>query len=147
LWGRDDERYFTVIVPLSVIASPERSEGQSNPATNWQVGTSLDGFVLRHDGAAMKQPCVYIMANKRNGTLYTGVTSNLLQRAYQHRTGLVEGFTKKYGCKMLVWFEAHDTMEQAIIREKLIKGGDRKQKLYLIETLNTDWRDLYETLI
>ena len=65
----------------------------------------------------MKQPFVYIMMNKRNGTLYTGVTSNLRQRIYQHRQGLMEGFTKKYGCKILVWFEAHTTMEMAILKK------------------------------
>jgi putative endonuclease len=66
----------------------------------------------------VKQPAVYIMANRRNGTLYTGVTSNLLQRAWQHREGQTPGFTKRYGCKLLVWYELHDTMESAISREK-----------------------------
>ena len=94
----------------------------------------------------MKQPCVYIMASGRNGTLYTGVTSNLAQRAYQHREGLVPGFTKRYGCKFLVWYETLDTMPDAIAREKQIKAGSRKDKLRLIEALNPDWRDLYETL-
>ena len=95
----------------------------------------------------MKQPFVYIMTNKRNGTLYTGVTSNLRQRIYQHRQGLMEGFTKKYGCKILVWFEAHTTMEMAILKEKQIKAGNRKQKIGLIENLNPKWVDLYETLV
>ena len=95
----------------------------------------------------MKQPFVYIMMNKRNGTLYTGVTSNLRQRIYQHRQGLMEGFTKKYGCKILVWFEAHTTMEMAILKEKQIKAGNRKQKIGLIENLNPKWVDLYETLV
>ena len=70
----------------------------------------------------MKQPAVYIMASRRNGTLYTGVTSNLVQRAYQHREGLIAGFTSRYGCKLLVWYEAHQSMENAILREKQIKG-------------------------
>jgi len=91
----------------------------------------------------MKQPAVYIMTNKRNGTLYTGVTSNLAQRVWQHREGVADGFTKRYGCKMLVWFEMQDTMEAAIMREKQIKAGSRKKKLALIEAFNPQWRDLY----
>jgi putative endonuclease len=87
------------------------------------------------------------MANRRNGTLYTGVTSNLPQRAWHHRTGAVPGFTSRYGCKMLVWYELHSTMLDAIEREKQIKGGSRKDKLALIEALNPRWRDLYEDLI
>ena len=94
----------------------------------------------------MKQPCVYIMANSRNGTLYTGVTSNLPGRAFQHREGLVKGFTKKYGCKLLVWFELHESMYDAIVREKQIKAGSRAKKLALIEALNPRWQDLYEDL-
>jgi putative endonuclease len=94
----------------------------------------------------MKQPAVYIVASRRNGTLYTGVTSNLPQRAWQHREGTADGFTRRYGCKLLVWFEAHDTMESAILREKQIKAGSRARKLALIEALNPDWRDLYEEL-
>ena len=94
----------------------------------------------------MKQPAVYIMASKRNGTLYTGVTSNLVQRAWQHRNGLVEGFTKRYGCKLLVWFEQAETMEGAILREKQIKAGSRADKLALIEAMNPDWRDLFDDI-
>jgi putative endonuclease len=91
----------------------------------------------------MKQPAVYMVANRRNGTLYTGVTSNLPQRIWQHRTGVVGGFTKRYGCKTLVWYELHSTMNNAITREKQIKGGSRKKKLALIEENNPTWRDLY----
>jgi putative endonuclease len=94
----------------------------------------------------MKSPCVYIMASKRNGTVYTGVTSNLPQRVYQHREGLVEGFTKRKGCKMLVWFEQRVMMETAILREKQIKGGSRPNKLVLIETNNPQWKDLYDDI-
>ena len=94
----------------------------------------------------MKQPAVYIMANKRNGTLYTGVTSNLPQRAWQHREGVADGFTRRYGCKMLVWFEMAPTMEAAIHREKQLKAGSRAKKLAFIESLNPDWKDLYETI-
>ena len=92
----------------------------------------------------MKQPAVYIMANKRNGTLYTGVTSNLVQRVWQHREGVADGFTKRYGCKRLVWFEMADTMDGAISREKQIKAGSRAKKLALIEALNPEWNDLYD---
>jgi len=95
----------------------------------------------------MKQPCVYIVASRRNGTLYAGVTSNLPQRAHQHREGLVPGFTARYGCKILVWYALHDRMEEAIAHEKKIKAGSRRKKLALIETLNPDWRNLYEELI
>jgi putative endonuclease len=95
----------------------------------------------------MKNPAVYIMANKRNGTLYTGVTSNLIQRAYQHKQGLFEGFSKKYNCKLLVFYEIHSTMESAILREKQIKSGSRKKKLYLIETMNSQWLDIYLDIV
>ncbi len=71
----------------------------------------------------MKQPAIYMMASRRNGTFYAGVTSNLVQRAWQHREGAADGFTKRYGCKTLVWFEMAETMEAAISREKQIKGG------------------------
>ena len=84
-----------------------------------------------------------MMANHKNGTLYVGVTSNLRQRAWQHREGMVEGFTRQYGCKRLVWFELHATMEYAIAREKQIKGGSRTRKIALIEAANPEWRDLF----
>ena len=95
----------------------------------------------------MKEPCVYVMANRRNGTIYTGVTSRPLQRFYEHRNGLVPRFSKQDGCKLLVWYELHATMTDAIVREKQIKGGSRAKKLALIESANPDWTDLYETLI
>ena len=94
----------------------------------------------------MKQPCVYMVANRRNGTIYTGVTSNLPRRAYEHREGLVRGFSTKYGCKLLVWYEVHDNMTAAIEREKQIKGGSRAKKIELIEAFNPEWKDLYDTL-
>ena len=94
----------------------------------------------------MKQPCVYTMASKRHGTLYTGVTANLPRRAWEHREGLAKGFTVKYGCKVLVWYELHESMIAAIAREKQIKAGSRVKKLALIETLNPEWNDLYESL-
>ena len=94
----------------------------------------------------MKQPAVYIMASRRNGTLYVGVTSDLIARVWQHRTGAIDGFTKRYGCKLLVWFEVGDSMEGAILREKQIKGGSRARKLALIEKDNPQWQDLYPAI-
>ena len=90
-----------------------------------------------------RQPAVYIMASERNGTLYTGVTSQLPQRVWQHREGSFDGFTRRYRCKLLVWYELHETMESAILREKQIKGGSRAKKVKLIEPSNPRWRDLY----
>ena len=86
---------------------------------------------------------VYILASQKNGTLYTGVTSDLPKRTWEHREGVVEGFTKRYGCKLLVWYELHSTMEYAIAREKQVKAGSRKKKLALIEAQNPQWRDLF----
>ena len=93
------------------------------------------------------QPAVYIMANRPYGTLYTGVTSDLLRRADQHREGSVPGFSSRYGCKILVWHETLPSMNEAIAREKQIKGGSRQKKLALIQALNPEWRDLYSDLI
>jgi putative endonuclease len=94
-----------------------------------------------------KMPTVYIMTNKRNGTLYTGVTSNLIVRIYQHKNKLLGDFTARYGCNMLVYYEVFDTMEYAIHREKMLKAGSRKRKLKLIESMNPQWQDLYQTLL
>ena len=95
----------------------------------------------------MKQPCVYMMASKRNGTLYIGVTSNLLQRVWHHKQGRVEGFTKRYGVHTLVWYELHETMMGAIAREKALKEWRRSWKLELIEKDNPEWQDLGNELI
>ncbi len=92
----------------------------------------------------MKHPCVYILASQRNGTLYVGVTSNLAGRVWQHKNHVVQGFTQKYQVHHLVWYEVHDTMESAILREKQLKAGSRARKLALIEAMNPQWRDLYE---
>jgi putative endonuclease len=91
----------------------------------------------------MKQPCIYILASKRNGTLYIGVTSDPAQRVYQHRTDAAEGFTRSYQVHRLVHYEMHDTMESAIVREKQLKKWNRKWKLGLIEKMNPEWRDLW----
>ena len=93
------------------------------------------------------QPAVYILASERNGTLYIGVTSNLVQRIWQHKSDLVEGFTEKYGVHSLVYFELLDDMFQAITREKQLKKWNRAWKLALIEKQNPTWQDLWPTLL
>ena len=95
----------------------------------------------------MKAGCVYMMASRRNGTIYTDVTSDLAKRAYEHREGLVAGFTKRHGCKLLVWFEAHDDLQEARRRELQIKEWKRAWKIRLIEETNLDWNDLYPGLL
>ena len=95
----------------------------------------------------MKQPCVYLLASRKNGTLYTGVTSNLVQRIWQHRNDQADGFTKKYEVHLLVWYELHETMESAIAREKAIKEWKRAWKLELIEAANPQWQDLYDEIV
>jgi putative endonuclease len=93
-----------------------------------------------------RQPCVYLLASRRNGTLYVGVTSNLTQRVWQHKSRLVDGFTKRYGVHTLVWYEVHATMASAIAHEKAIKKWKRAWKIALIEKSNPHWRDLHEEL-
>jgi len=95
----------------------------------------------------MKAGYAYIMASGRNGTLYVGVTSDLVRRAFEHRNGLVAGFTKKHGCKLLVWYAAFDDLQQARHRELQIKKWKRIWKLSEIEGMNPDWEDLYPSLI
>ena len=94
----------------------------------------------------MKMPCVYMLANKPNGTLYTGVTANLVQRVWQHRNHWVEGFTERYQIHRLVWYEVHETMEGAIRREKALKKWNRARKITLIEKRNAAWTDLYDEI-
>jgi len=94
-----------------------------------------------------KQPCVYLMASRRNGTLYVGVTSDLIKRAWEHKNNIVEGFTKRYGIHVLVWYELHPTMESAIQRERALKEWKRAWKLELIEKVNPQWQDLYSNLL
>ena len=94
----------------------------------------------------MREPAVTIMASGRNGTLYTGVTSDLARRVFEHREGRLPGFTKRYGCKRLVWYERYELMTDAIAREKQLKGGSHGKNLVLIEAMNRQWRDLYGDL-
>ena len=95
----------------------------------------------------MKQPCVYLLASRRNGTLYVGVTSDLVKRILEHRNHVVAGFTQKYGVDKLVWYEPHASMKSAIQREKAIKEWKRSWKKKLIEKTNPEWVDLFETLL
>jgi len=94
----------------------------------------------------MKAGYVYMVASRKNGTIYTGSTSNLIKRIYEHREGLVDGFTKENGCRLLVWFEAHDDLQEARQRELRIKEWKRAWKIRLVEERNLEWDDLYRTL-
>jgi len=94
-----------------------------------------------------KQPAVYILASNRNGTLYTGVTSDLVKRVWEHKNDTVEGFTRRYSIHRLVWYEIHQNMGSAILREKRIKGWKRKWKIQLIESNNPKWEDLYHNIV
>ncbi len=94
-----------------------------------------------------KQPAAYILASKRNGTLYVGVTSGLVKRIWEHKSDFVKGFSKRYAIHQLVWYEVHETMESAIQREKRVKGWTRAWKIKLIEKFNPDWHDLYHEIL
>ena len=94
----------------------------------------------------MKQPCVYFLSSARNGTLYIGVTSNLIKRIWEHKNHVIEGFTKKYNVDRLVWYEQHGDVNEAIKREKQIKRWKRDWKIEMIEKMNSDWRDLYQEI-
>ena len=96
---------------------------------------------------AVKRGFVYIMASSRNGTIYIGSTSDLVQRAWQHRNGLVKGFTRDHGCTLLVWYEVHDDLQEARLRELQLKKWKRQWKLSMIEAMNPEWEDLYPTLV
>ena len=93
-----------------------------------------------------RQCYIYMMTNKRNTVIYTGVTNNLKRRVYEHKEKLIEGFTKKYNITKLVYYEVLKDIENAILRENQIKGGSRQKKIELINNMNKEWRDLYEEL-
>jgi putative endonuclease len=93
-----------------------------------------------------RQPCVYILASRRHGTLYVGVTSDVAKRVWQHKNDVLPGFTRRYGIHQLVWYEPHESMAAAIVREKAIKAWKRQWKIDLIERSNPEWLDLYEGL-
>jgi putative endonuclease len=107
-----------------------------------QAGIQRPGTEARME----RQPCVYILANKRNGTLYVGLTSNLIKRVWEHKQKIVAGFTQKYSVDTLVWYELHETMVSAISREKAIKNWKRSWKIKTIEMVNPEWSDLYHEL-
>jgi putative endonuclease len=94
-----------------------------------------------------RKPALYILANRKNGTLYIGVTSDLIKRVWQHKMDFMEGFTKKYQVHLLVYFEFHETMRAAILREKQLKGWKRNWKLKIIERDNPNWRDLHDEIV
>ena len=94
-----------------------------------------------------KKPCVYLLASKRDGTLYVGVTSDIIKRVWEHKNDLVNGFSKRYRVHLLVWYEQHFDMTAAIQREKIIKKWKREWKINLIEEQNPEWEDLYESLL
>ena len=98
------------------------------------------------DETVEKLPVVYLLSSKKNGTLYTGVTSDLAKRVWEHKNNLIKGFTKRYGVHSLVWYEVHESMESAIVREKRLKDWKRLWKLKLIERNNPEWLDLYNTI-
>jgi putative endonuclease len=98
------------------------------------------------DASAMQGAWTYIVINKPNGIIYVGVTSDIRRRAWEHREGVVDGFTKKYGLKQLVYVEVHERIDEAIRREKTLKRWPRGWKVRLINTVNPDWNDLYNTL-
>ena len=95
----------------------------------------------------MKNPTVYILASKKNGTLYIGVTSDPVKRIHEHKNRVIDGFTKRYNCTLLVYYEQHATMESAIVREKQLKERSRKTKIMLIERTNLQWDDLYRNIL
>lgn len=94
-----------------------------------------------------RKPCVYMLASKQNGTLYVGVTSDLVKRVWEHEQNAVPGFTQRYGVHTLVWYEMHDTMESAIARERAVKEWKRAWKIRRIEESNPEWEDLYPTIV
>ena len=94
-----------------------------------------------------KHPCVYMLASRRNGTLYVGVTTNLVKRVWEHKNNIVDSFTKRYGIHHLVWFELHDRLESALAREKALKAWKRQWKVELIEQTNPTWHDLYPEIV
>jgi putative endonuclease len=120
-----------------IFVVPAKAGTQSLPQTR-SAGTASH--------MVQKRPCVYILASRRNGTLYIGVTSNLVRRIHQHGSNVVAGFVQAYGVHRLVFAEFHDTMETAILREKRLKKWRRAWKLELIERHNPQWRDLYDEL-
>jgi putative endonuclease len=148
------------LTEFPVIARSKATKQSIQPTDGRHQGWDRAGQSVQGGGAAPRnalsakerqhlprEPCVYILANRRQGTLYTGVTSNLAERVFQHRQRLTPGFTSRYSCSRLVFYEKYERMDEAIAREKQIKGGSRARKIALIEAMNPDWQDLYNTLV
>ena len=130
------------------VSFPTAVRPVGNPGVVGHAGFWIPAFAgMTVKGANMQKTYwVYILASRRNGTLYVGVTNDLARRAYEHRTGMVAGFTKRYAVKSLVWYEAYADIREAIAEEKRLKGWERAWKLRLIETGNPGWKDLYDDL-
>jgi putative endonuclease len=120
--------------------------GNNTSTTHLAIQPGAPGFSIERNMARDHTYFVYILASRRNGTLYTGVTNDLIRRVQEHRQGLVDGFTKRYRVKLLVYFEVHQDINEAILREKRIKRWRRAWKLQLIEAENPQWRDLWAGL-
>jgi putative endonuclease len=129
-------------VRTSLTRRPGEGRKRFKTAAGWSSSVWVSSYAGR-----MKQPCVYLLASHYCGTLYVGVTSDLSQRIRQHKNDCVEGFTKRYGVHDLVWYELHDTMHEAIAREKAIKEWKRAWKIRLIEEGNREWKDLYPSIV
>jgi putative endonuclease len=119
----------------------------SPPAWEFNINLSFRRRPESSKKSVNKHPAVYILTNKRNGTLYTDVTSDLVKRVWEHKNDIVAGFTKRYNVHQLVWYELHESMESAILREKRLKDWKRSWKLKLIERTNPDWQDLYDSIV
>jgi putative endonuclease len=127
---------------------PGASADLINIASRGERHPGLDPGTRKYKNEAMReQPAVYILAGKRNGTLYVGVTSDLVKRIWEHKNDVVEGFTKRYQVHTLVWYEMHESMESAISQEKRLKRWKRAWKLELIEAANPGWQDLYDSIV
>ena len=127
--------------------SAVRRGGVTTGGWRWAQGQAKTCQMVSSSRNSSVVPCVYILASKKHGILYVGVTSNIARRVWQHKNRLVGGFTKKYGVHRLVWYETHPTMEGAITREKQMKEWNRDWKVQLIEEVNRAWRDLYREVL
>jgi putative endonuclease len=141
--GRDPAFRFSA--PSSHRKSPTRFHGKPLVKRACSDRYPTVAFPLTLHG--MRQPCVYLLASHYHGTLYAGVTSHLIQRVWQHRNDCFGGFTKRYRVHTLVWYEAHEDMYTAIVREKAIKRWHRAWKIRLIEAMNPQWKDLYPSIL
>ena len=142
MWGQEHKHDNALTIPAKLVLV---ETGSRNPgAQAWQPIPFLPSQESRQ--ISMAPPCVYILASKPNGTLYIGVTWDLTRRVWEHKNDFVEGFTKRYGVHTLVWYEAHESMEGALVREKAIKKWKRSWKIRLIEEGNSTWSDLYDEI-